>query len=214
MSRCDKCMEFFPKTCMTSYYGSPPSWPPDPARYLDKEIYQLRIRHSVFPFLACASELGARHREGSRGQRGAHARVKGLGLGAWWVDPVQESLMYAVYETILQEGSNLQGIDVLDFSFFPTALPASVIAAGAARGIEVIATQSGFAEPAGGCLLVAMYAWDGNAYPGNEWWAESGSQRYLGMTDDSAAASCSLITSLQHPGINGERLCYEVASFY
>ncbi|CAE7249764.1 msh2 [Symbiodinium sp. CCMP2592] len=63
----------------------------------------------------------------------------------------------------------LQGIDVLDFSFFPSAVPDSVVYAGAAHGIQVIATQSGFAEPVHGRLLVAMYAWDGNAHPGNEW---------------------------------------------
>ena len=50
-----------------------------------------------------------------------------------------------------------------------------------------------------------------NALPGNEWWAENGTGRYLTMSDDSAAASCSLITSLQHPAVNVERLSGEAA---
>jgi len=202
------------RTCMESYYGGAVSKPADMPKYLDKEIYQLRIRQTVRPFLLYASERGLRHRARAEGHPlGAHARVKGLGLGAWWIDPIQEPLMYRVYERILRE-EPLEGIDVLDFSFFPSAVPDSVVSAGAAHGIQVIATQSGFAEPVHGRLLVAMYAWDGNAHPGNEWWAESGGRNYLGMTDDSAAASCSLITSLQHPEINRERLCFAAASLY
>ena len=102
----------------------------------------------------------------------------------------------------------LLGIDVLEFAFFPS----KDVPAGSGR-IEVRASSCGFAEPVRERLLVAMYAWDGNAYPGNEWWAESGSGKYLTMSDDSTAASCSLITSLQHPAVNVERLSWDVVRF-
>merc|ERR1712079_896920 len=94
----------------------------------------------------------------------------------------------------------LPGIEVLEFAFFPS----ESVPPGPAH-VEGRASRCSFAEPVGDRLLVAMYAWDSNAYPGNEWWAEDGSGRYLCMTDDSAAASCSLITSLQHPDVNVER---------
>merc|ERR1712070_995732 len=99
------------------------------------------------------------------------------------------------------EERTLPGIDVLEFAFFPSKeVPAE------AGHIEVRASKCGFAEPVGDRLLVAMYAWDSNSHPGNEWWGEDGSGWNLCMSDDSAAASCSLIASLQHPAINGERL--------
>merc|ERR1712187_567592 len=84
--------------------------------------------------------------------------------------------------------------------------PSEEVPAGSGH-IEVRASKCSFAEPVGKRLLVAMYAWDGNAHPGNEWWAEDGNGRYLTMSDDSAAASCSLITSLQHPAVNIEHHC-------
>lgn len=192
-------------SCMTKHYdGKAPAQPPDTPSYLDGFVYKRRIRATVEPFLEYASQLGATHRTVAGGH-GAHVRVKGLGLGAWWVDPVQEDLMKQVYEELLVERT-LSGIDVLEFAYFPSEdVPAG------SRTIHVKASKCGFAEPVGNRLLVAMYAWDGNAYAGNEWWAESGSGKYLGMTDDSAAASCSLITSLQHPVVNAKRHCAAAA---
>ena len=46
-------------------------------------------------------------------------------------------------------------------------------------------------------LKVAMYAWDGNAFPGNEYW-----NGLLDASGDPAAASCSQIPQLQNPYIN------------
>ena len=44
-----------------------------------------------------------------------------------------------------------------------------------------------------------MFAWDGNAYVGNEYW-EGG--RMLTASGDPAAASCSFIPELLNPDIN------------
>jgi hypothetical protein len=186
------------KECITWYYGTAPAQAPDAVSYLDGLVYKRRIRTTVEPFLIYASQVGAKHR--NTAGHGAHARVKGLGLGCWWVTPVQERLMKDVYSEVM-EARKLSGIDVLEFAYFPS----EDVPAGSGH-IKVSASKCGFAEPVGERLLVTMYAWDGNAHPGNEWWGEDGSGWNLCMTDDSAAASCSLIASLQHPAVNVERL--------
>ena len=46
-------------------------------------------------------------------------------------------------------------------------------------------------------LVVAMFAWDGNSYVGNEYWLG-----LLSASGDPAAASCSNIPELLNPDIN------------
>eukprot|EP00483_Globobulimina_turgida_P004270 UN04279 len=49
------------------------------------------------------------------------------------------------------------------------------------------------------CLIVAMYAWDSNAFPGNEYY-----HGMLSASGDPAAASCSTISFVQNSEINKE----------
>ncbi|XP_055373578.1 uncharacterized protein LOC129606954 [Condylostylus longicornis] len=49
------------------------------------------------------------------------------------------------------------------------------------------------------CLLVASYAWDGNALPGNEFW-----MGFLAASGDPAAACSTLITELHNTHINNQ----------
>ena len=50
-------------------------------------------------------------------------------------------------------------------------------------------------------LIVAMFAWDGNSYIGNEFWSG-----YLHASGDPAAACCTFIPELLNPDVNYENL--------
>lgn len=51
------------------------------------------------------------------------------------------------------------------------------------------------------CIITAMYPWDGNAFPGNEFWLG-----YTKASMDPAAASCSTIGFVQNSEINSENI--------
>jgi len=169
-------------------------------KYLDTTIYKKRIRKVVEPFLVDA------HKRGKEAKKKVYCHAVGLGLGVWQVSPLQAKLMLDVYADILQE-RNLSHIADIDFSWFP----AQYQKCGGVGNLEVFETEHNsitihFSKrnPAeklvgddAGKLLVAMYAWDGNAYPGNEYWDEM-----LTASGDPAAASCSTIPELQNPLIN------------
>lgn len=187
---------------------------------LDAELYVRRIRASAEPFL-----LDANRRAAESGTQ-AYALVVGLGLGAWGVDQRQGLLQLQAYEQILTQNA-LPNLGVLDFSWFPH----DCVQLGGARSGTQFASA---AQPTTAPLIlfsrrdpaaplparadpsseppylnVAMYAWDGNSYPGNEYWVGA-----LSASGDPAAACCSTIAVLQNPDLNPERMCGEAALVY
>eukprot|EP00906_Rhabdomonas_costata_P004018 RCo006027 len=167
--------------------------------YLHVMVYKQRMHLSVLPFL-----YDAHMRAESCGKK-AYCHVVGLGLGVWMLTAQQAKIMLEVYANVLHS-YKLSGISDIDFSFFPSDCTAL---GGKADG-EVLHTDSGSrvavhfskrdpAQPLNdpNKLLVAMYAWDSNSYPGNEYWID-----HLTSSGDPAAACCSTIAELQNPAIN------------
>jgi len=126
-------------------------------------------------------------------------------LGSWQICDQQSNWLVEVcYEVILQ--NSLPNISVLNFSWFPAGLTCGGTESGNVLNvngnqIKILFNKRNVADPYEeedkGKLLVACYPWDGNAFPGNEYW-----RGLLIVSGDPAAASCSTIAELQNPFIN------------
>jgi len=177
---------------------------------LDTVVYQARIRVAATTLLL---EAQAR---GEEAGKPAYVHAVGLGLGVWQVSNAQMALSLAAYREALEAGPRGDGgaepwsrVGHLDFSWFGSVeLSAGAFAA---DGEEVNGVRVRFSRrnPAASLaadptlagaephLLVAAYAWDGGALPGNEyWWGQ------LSASGDPAAACCSMIGELGNPAVN------------
>lgn len=169
-------------------------------KYLDGAVYKKRMRLVLEPFLVDAHERGKKH------NKKVYCHVVGLGLGVWQVSSQQAQLMLEVYADIIR-ARNLSYIADIDFSWFPNEYKTC----GGVGNMQLFKTNNNVIKihfsqrnPAdlltgedADKLLVAMYAWDGNAYPGNEYW-----DGMFAASGDPAAACCSTIAELQNPLIN------------
>lgn len=141
-------------------------------------------------------------------EKKAYVYVVGLGLGVWQIDRGQPTYYIEAFaEALDQLGSQLGCIGTLEFSWIkiPTATQQLMKDAAARHSIDVIFSKR---SPAAKLdaeksqqLLVLSYAWDGNAFPGNEYWLGS-----LSASGDPAAACMSQISELHNPVINPDFL--------
>jgi hypothetical protein len=162
--------------------------------FFDARVYKARMRMSVEPFL-----LDAALRASEEGRR-AYVHAVGLGLGVWRKDPRQGQLLCDVFAEVIRDQASVQEwVAELDFSWFHEGCHLDSMRDGDRYfGVRVHFSQRDPAAPVeNDRLLVAMYAWDGNAFPGNEYW-----QGALTASGDPAAACCSMIPELQNPDIN------------
>jgi hypothetical protein len=167
--------------------------------YLDTFVYQERLKLIIESFLLESNEQAKR-----QGKK-AYLHIVGLGLGVWMVDHRQTDLMLEVYVNLLRTHT-FDHISDINFSWFNGAQKCGDVSN---QGIfysqgHPIMIHFSKRNPADklkgadeGKLLIAQYAWDSNAYSGNEYW-----MNMLSASGDPAAACCSLIPELQNPEIN------------
>jgi len=164
--------------------------------YFDTLAYKKRMQMVIEPFLLDANERGKEY-----GKK-VYCHVVGLGIGVWAQEEhAQANVMVQVYNNLIKKHA-LTHISDINFSWFPDNIEKNGIQKrGKDQNINVTFTKRNPADTlegdGEGKLVVAQYAWDGNSYPGNEYWAGM-----LSASGDPAAASCSTIAELQNPLIN------------
>jgi hypothetical protein len=168
--------------------------------YFDSAIYKERMKLVIEPFLRDAQARAL------KANKKVYLHMVGLGLGVWQKIPQQAPLMLEVFADLITS-LDLSKIADINFSWFPAnAQSCGGIADKKVFKTEYNAIKIHFSKrnPAdklrgrdAGKLLVACYAWDGNSYPGNEYWDGA-----LSASGDPAAACCSSIPELQNPEIN------------
>lgn len=178
--------------------------------YFDSAVYKERLKLVIEPFLLDA------HQRGMQNNKKVYVHAVGIGLGVWQVLPIQAQLMLEVYADIIKK-NNLSQIADIDFSWFANVDNCGGVKDGgtfkaANNQIKIHFSKRNPADILQGSdvnkLLVACYAWDGNSYPGNEYWGG-----YLTASGDPAAACCATIAELQNPQIN-ERVAAKYTHYY
>ncbi|KAJ3360149.1 hypothetical protein GGF32_008614 [Allomyces javanicus] len=137
----------------------------------------------------------------------AYLRQVGLGLSCWQVHKAKQTDMYITEFIAALEASSCtpDQLACVDWTWIPKPTDVDVPSTVTTRCGATVEVRFSHDNPAtllpepyrGKCLLVGTYAWDSNAFPGNEFWM--GAREASG---DPAAACCSLIPELQNPYIN------------
>ncbi|KAJ4378127.1 hypothetical protein N0V83_000960, partial [Neocucurbitaria cava] len=159
----------------------------------NKDMYTRRMRITIDMLLLEANDRA------KEGNQKAYTYVVGLGLGVWQYHQDQPTLYIDTFTAALRSLS-LPHISTLEFAWINVDAKCvqRVIEAARKQGINVIFSKRNPAEKLDSDeLLVLSYAWDGNAFPGNEYWVGS-----LSASGDPAAACMSTIAELHNPLVN------------
>ncbi|KAI1208339.1 uncharacterized protein F4807DRAFT_148498 [Annulohypoxylon truncatum] len=164
----------------------------------DRSMYMARVGNTLEILLLEANE---RAKEVSRK---AFVHVVGLGLGVWMYDSRQtDYYVRALGETLTRLRGRLGRIGTIYLAWIDASRQNQEILTNIAQqqGIKVaFGRRNPAAKLTGddtGKLLVVSYAWDGNSFPGNEYWNGS-----LSASGDPAAACMSTIPELHNPMVN------------
>lgn len=174
---------------------------------LDQQVYEARMRITAEILLLEAHRRAQADREVPG--RTAYVYVVGLGFGVWMHSNVQNNIFIQAFAAAIECLLSKQRIITIEFAYMP------IIPANVQKQVEKVATPRGICilytkgrNPADklkgedACkLLVVSYVWDGNSFPGNEYWQGS-----LSASGDPAAACMSTIGLLHNPVINPEYL--------
>lgn len=167
--------------------------------YLDTYVYRERMKLIIESFL-----LEANERAKQQGKQ-AYLHVVGLGLGVWMLHSSQTDIAIDIYAELFRT-HKLDHISDVDFSWFKGSQTCGGVSDqqifdNCGHPIKIHFSHRNPADKLldedEGKLLIAQYAWDANAYPGNEYWSGM-----LTASGDPAAACCSTIPELQNPEIN------------
>jgi len=163
-----------------------------------EQRYKSRIRITIETLLLEANSRGL-----SANQK-TYLHVVGLGLGVWSVHQLQNLWYIEVFIDSLSTTLNkkISWIDTVEFAYIdvPDNLQSALEKACGGTSIKNIKVNK--RSPSTklldeSLLLVTSYAWDGNSYPGNEFWVGS-----LAASGDPAAACSTTIAELHNPEIN------------
>lgn len=167
--------------------------PKDEDSAFDKKMYKARMRITIDILLL---EADARAKEAGRK---AYTYVVGLGLGVWAYDEQQPELYISTFCSALEE-LKLEHISTLEFAYINVSKRTQdrVTKLAEKQSIKALFSKRNPADILDSDeLLVLSYAWDGNAFPGNEYWVGS-----LAGSGDPAAAAMSTIGELHNPLVN------------
>ena len=158
----------------------------------DVGLYKARMRITIETLLLEANERAM------EAGKSAYVHVVGLGLGVWQVRQDQPVWYIDEFASAIQE-LDLPCVSTIQFGWIePGSAKATCEEVGKSANIKILFNRR---DPAARLstdeLLVVSYAWDGNAFPGNEYWVGS-----LAGSGDPAAACCSTIAQLHNPMIN------------
>ncbi|KAJ3039721.1 hypothetical protein HDV00_011953 [Rhizophlyctis rosea] len=179
--------------------------PFSPKNLFNIKAYKSRIRIPLELLLLDANDRAKSKGDGTK----AFVHVVGLGLGVWRKSAKQYKYYVEALGDVLRE-LELPFISDIELAYFPDDSPPC---AGAGHNQKItnapsmndITIHFTMRNPATKLplrdgerkLLVASYAWDGNSYPGNEYW-----MGMVAASGDPAAVCCSLIGELQNAEIN------------